>query len=152
MTHAVGEDGHASARAHLLGYRPDRSATCSAPLVCRLKLAYPAVRGMLQFCAEATESEFLTATTRLHAAEFSMVLLLSPSELMGAHVGDACSHTNGRAAIIALQTLGTLSGHAGIGANLLSMPVDDLQFLRMALRVHKEHRTRIHREFVAKVD
>jgi alpha-galactosidase len=71
---------------------------------------------------------------------------------MGAHVGDARSHTNGRTTSIALRTLSALFGHMGIEANLLNMPADELDFLRIALQVYKEHRDWIHQGMVASVD
>jgi alpha-galactosidase len=53
---------------------------------------------------------------------------------------------------MALRTVSALFGHMGIEANLLNMRADDLQFLRTALHVYKEHRAWIHEGSVAPVD
>lgn len=154
MTHADGMDGRAAARKHVLG---------TYALIDQLRIAHPSVQ--IETCASGggrTDLAILRRTDRVWVSDCNDpiarqriqqgFLLFNPPELMGAHVGDAQSHTNGRTASIALRTLSTLFGHMGIEANLLKMSADDLVFLRTALRVYKEHRDWIHQGLVSTVD
>lgn len=153
MTHAIGGDGRAGAREHVLGLYA---------LIDQLRLAYPDLQiescasggaradlAILRRCDRVWVSDCNDPITRQRIQEG--FLLFFPPELMGAHVGDACSHTNGRTTSIALRTLSALFGHMGIEADLLSMPESDLQFLQTALQIYKQHRTWVHQGFVAQV-
>nr|WP_295777142.1 alpha-galactosidase [Rhodoferax sp.] len=154
MTHAVGLNGRAGAHAHVLGLYA---------LLDQLREAYPYLQ--IETCASGgARADFgiLRRTDRVWVSDCNDplsrqriqqgFLLFFPPELMGAHVGDARSHTNGRTASIALRTLSALFGHMGIEANLLNMRGEDLDFLRTALHVYKEHRDWIHQGFVAEVE
>jgi len=154
MTHAVGIDGRAGARKHVQGLYA---------LIDLLRAAHPGLQ--IETCASGgarTDLAILRRTNRVWVSDCNDpiarqriqngFLLFYPPELMGAHVGDARSHTNGRTTSIALRTLSALFGHIGIEANLLNMPADDLEFLRTALHVYKEHRGWIHQGMVAAVD
>jgi alpha-galactosidase len=154
MTHAAGVDGRAGVRAHVLGLYA---------LIDQLRIAHPGLQ--IETCASGgarTDLAILRRTDRVWVSDCNDpfarqriqhgFLLFYPPELMGAHVGDAHSHTNGRTATIALRTLSALFGHMGIEANLLNMRAEDLEFLRTALRVYKEHRAWIHQGLVSSVD
>lgn len=154
MTHAVGMDGRAGARAHVLGLYT---------LIDQLRVAHPGLQ--IETCASGgarADLAILRRTDRVWVSDCNDpiarqriqhgFLLFYPPELMGAHVGDAQSHTNGRTASMPLRTVSALFGHMGIEANLLNMRADDLQFLRTALQVYKEHRAWIHKGSVAPVD
>ena len=154
MTHAVGIDGRAGVREHVLGLYA---------LIDELHAGHPGLQ--IETCASGgarTDLAILRRTNRVWVSDCNDpiarqriqhgFLLFYPSELMGAHVGDARSHTNGRTTSIALRTLSALFGHMGIEANLLNMPADELDFLRIALQVYKEHRDWIHQGMVASVD
>jgi alpha-galactosidase len=154
MTHAVGIEGRAGVREHVLGLYA---------LIDQLRVAHPDLQ--IETCASGgarTDLAILRRTNRVWVSDCNDpiarqriqhgFLLFYPSELMGAHVGDAHSHTNGRTASIALRTLSALFGHMGIEANLLNMPGDELDFLRISLQVYKENRGWIHQGIVASVN
>jgi alpha-galactosidase len=75
-----------------------------------------------------------------------------PPELMGAHVGDARSHTTGRVCGMGLRTLSAMFGHFGVEADLLAMPEAERVELEAAIAFHKTERVWLHEAQITPID
>lgn len=154
MTHAAGSNGSAGVRAHVLGVYA---------IVDSLRVAHPDLHietcasggaradlGILRHCDRVWVSDCNGPLTRQRIQ--AGFLQFFPSELMGAHVGDARSHTTGEVCSIEVRTLSALFGHFGIEANMLNMGDEDLVHLRAAIEVYKTNRDWVHAGHVTSID
>jgi alpha-galactosidase len=146
MTHAAGADGNVGARAHVLGLYQ---------LMDALRAGHPALE--IESCASGgarADLGILPRVERIWLSDCNDPLVrqrsqrgflrFMPPELMGAHVGDALSHTTQRSASIAVRTLSALFGHFGVEADLLAMPQADHAMLKAAIQVYKAERLWLH--------
>ncbi len=67
-----------------------------------------------------------------------------PPEILGCHVGPARCHVSGRRLSIAIRAATALTGHMGLELNLLTERQSDLDQLKLAISLHKEHRNLLH--------
>jgi alpha-galactosidase len=67
-----------------------------------------------------------------------------PLDVMGAHVGPSTCHQTGRKLSMAMRAGTAMMGHMGLELNLLTEPQADLDQLKTAIALHKEHRALIH--------
>jgi alpha-galactosidase len=154
MTHPAGADGRAGARAHVLGVYA---------LMDRLRAAFPALE--IETCASGgarADLGILARTCRVWASDcndplerqrvHAGFLAWLPPELMGAHVGDARSHTTGRPASIAMRTLTALFGHFGIEADLLKMANEERETLARAVAEYKVQREWFYDAHITPID
>lgn len=154
MTHAAGADGRTGVRAHVAGLYQ---------LLDDLRKRFPGLE--IETCASGGGRADLGILQRTHRVWTSDCndpierqriqrgfLHFLPPELMGAHVGDARSHTTGRVATMALRTLSALFGHFGIEADLLSLSEDDLSRLKDAVAFHKAQRPWLQQAEVTSID
>lgn len=154
MTHAAGPDGHAAARAHVLGLYA---------LIDELRRAHPALE--IETCASGgarADLGMLARSSRVWVSDNNdplerqtmqrAFLTVLPPELMGVHVGDARSHTTGRVADMPLRTLNALFGHFGIEANVLKLADVEAQHLAAAISVYKSARGWLHSADISAID
>jgi alpha-galactosidase len=154
MTHAAGVDGRAGVHAHVAGLYQ---------LLDELRKRFPDLE--VETCASGGGRADLGILQRTHRVWTSDCndpierqriqrgfLHFLPPELMGAHVGDARSHTTGRVSTMGLRTLSALFGHFGIEADLLALSENELGELRRAITFHKSHRAWLHQAAVTSID
>jgi alpha-galactosidase len=67
-----------------------------------------------------------------------------PLEVIGAHVGPRHCHITGRTLPIALRAGTAMIGHMGLELNLVTEPQTDLETLKAAIMLYKEHRMLLH--------
>jgi alpha-galactosidase len=67
-----------------------------------------------------------------------------PLDVLGAHVGPSECHQTGRKLSMAMRAGTAMIGHMGVELNLLTEPQRDLDQLKSAITLHKEHRALIH--------
>lgn len=67
-----------------------------------------------------------------------------PPEILGCHVGPARCHVSGRRLSMAIRAATALTGHMGLELNLLTERQSDLDQLKLAISLHKEHRNLLH--------
>ena len=77
---------------------------------------------------------------------------LFPPELMGAHVGDAWSHTTARVTSLPLRLATAFFGHLGVEWDVTSAAVEDQTRLAEAIALHKRWRDVLHGGRVVRVD
>jgi alpha-galactosidase len=154
MTHAAGPTGRAGAREHVRGlYR----------LTDDLRHAFPELE--IETCASGgarADLGILRRTTRVWVSDCNDplerqriqrgFLTFLPPELMGAHVGDARSHTTGRIADMPVRTLNALFGHFGVEANVLQLTAEEASHLRSAITVYKTERDWLHNAAVTPIN
>jgi alpha-galactosidase len=154
MTHAAGADGRAGARAHVQGLYE---------LLDMLSERFPALE--IESCASGGGRADLAILRRTHRVWTSDCndpverqriqrgfLSFLPPELMGAHVGDARSHTTGRVCGMGLRTLSAMFGHFGVEADLLAMPEAERVELEAAIAFHKTERVWLHEAQITPID
>jgi alpha-galactosidase len=154
MTHAAGADGRAGARAHVQGLYE---------LLDMLRERFPALE--IESCASGGGRADLAILRRTHRVWTSDCndpverqriqrgfLSFLPPELMGAHVGDARSHTTGRVCGMGLRTLSAMFGHFGVEADLLAMPEAEQVELQAAIAFHKTERVWLHEAQITPID
>jgi alpha-galactosidase len=154
MTHAAGVDGRAGVHAHVAGLYQ---------LLDELRKRFPDLE--VETCASGGGRADLGILQRTHRVWTSDCndpierqriqrgfLHFLPPELMGAHVGDARSHTTGRVSTMGLRTLSALFGHFGIEADLLALSADELGELRDAIAFHKAQRSWLHDAELTPID
>lgn len=154
MTHAAGPDGHAAARAHVLGlYRLIDDLRCTFPGLEIESCASGGARADLGLLARSSRIWVSDNNDPLERQPMQRALLgFLPPELMGVHVGDARSHTTGRVAAMPLRTLNALFGHFGIEADVLALNEADARHLTAAIAVYKMHRDWLHTADVTPID
>ena len=154
FTHEAGADGRVGARAHVLGLYE---------LLSRLRTAFPELEietcasgggradlGMLAHAQRVWVSDCNDPLERQRMQQAFLHFL--PPELMGSHVGPHHSQTTGRPATMALRTLTALFGHFGIEADLSTMPADERQALREAIKFYKGLREALAGATVSAID
>jgi alpha-galactosidase len=67
-----------------------------------------------------------------------------PPEILGCHVGPAHCHVSGRRLSMAMRAATALTGHMGLELNLLTERQGDLDELKAAIVLHKQHRATLH--------
>ncbi len=67
-----------------------------------------------------------------------------PPEILGCHVGPAHCHVSGRRLSMAMRAATALTGHMGLELNLLTERQSDLDELKAAIALHKQHRDLLH--------
>ena len=67
-----------------------------------------------------------------------------PPEVMGCHVGPARCHVTGRRLSMAMRAATAWMGHMGLELNLLTERASDLEVLKSAITLHKQHRDLLH--------
>lgn len=67
-----------------------------------------------------------------------------PPEILGCHVGPAHCHVTGRRLSMAMRAATALTGHMGLELNLLTERQSDLDELKAAIALHKQHRALLH--------
>jgi alpha-galactosidase len=67
-----------------------------------------------------------------------------PPEILGCHVGPAHCHVTGRRLSMAMRAATALTGHMGLELNLLTERQSDLDDLKAAIALHKQHRALLH--------
>lgn len=67
-----------------------------------------------------------------------------PLDVLGAHVGPSQCHQTGRRLSMAMRAGTALMGHMGLELNLLTEPSRDLDQLKAAIALHKQHRALLH--------
>jgi len=70
--------------------------------------------------------------------------LFVPPEAMGMHIGPRHSHTTGRVLDIGFRAITALFGHMGIEADLTEFDERDLEVVRAAIALYREHRELLH--------
>lgn len=74
-----------------------------------------------------------------HGASFFL-----PLEVLGAHVGPRRCHITGRTLSMAMRAGTALMGHMGLELNLLDEPEADIEELKAAIALYKNHRNLLH--------
>ncbi len=67
-----------------------------------------------------------------------------PLDVIGAHVGPSECHQTGRRLSMGMRAGTALMGHMGLELNVLTEPQRDLDALKSAITLHKQHRALIH--------
>ncbi len=67
-----------------------------------------------------------------------------PLNVLGSHVGPLHCHVTGRTLSMAMRAATALMGHMGAELNLLTEPEADLQQLKSAIALYKDHRALLH--------
>lgn len=70
--------------------------------------------------------------------------LLIPPEVMGSHIGPRRTHTTGRVHDITFRAITALFGHLGIEADLVEFDERELEVVRAAIELYREHRGLLH--------
>jgi alpha-galactosidase len=132
-------------------------------LLDELRRRHPAVE--FESCASGggrIDHEILERTERVWTSDCNDALerqtiqrgasMLIPPELMGAHIGAARSHTTGRTHQFAFRAATALFGHLGVEWNLARRSDEELELLREAIALHKQHRGLLHAGDVVRFD
>jgi alpha-galactosidase len=124
-------------------------------LIDRIRAAHPTVEmescasgggrpdlGILAHTDRIWTSDSNDALDRQHIQRGAFFFL--PTDVIGAHVGPSTCHQTGRKLSMAMRAGTAMMGHMGLELNLLTEPQADLNQLKAAIAVHKEHRALIH--------
>jgi alpha-galactosidase len=137
--------------------RPRAHAQVAAlyALIDRVRAAHPHVE--IESCASGgarPDMGILAHTDRIWTSDSNDALdrqgiqrgasYFLPLDVMGAHVGPSECHQTGRKLSMAVRAATAMMGHMGVELNLLTEPQRDLDQLKSAITLHKEHRALIH--------
>ena len=124
-------------------------------LIDRIRAAHPAVE--IESCASGggrPDLGILAHTDRIWTSDSNDALdrqgiqrgasYFLPLDVIGAHVGPSTCHQTGRKLSMAMRAGTAMMGHMGLELNLLTEPLGDLDQLKAAIAVHKQHRALIH--------
>jgi alpha-galactosidase len=124
-------------------------------LIDRIRAAHPTVE--IESCASGggrPDLGILARTDRIWTSDSNDALdrqhiqrgasFFLPTDVIGAHVGPSTCHQTGRTLSMAMRAGTAMMGHMGLELNLLTEPQADLDQLKAAIAVHKEHRALIH--------
>ena len=75
-----------------------------------------------------------------------------PPEVLGSHVGPARCHVTGRRLSMDMRAATALMGHMGLELNLLTERPADLDVLKFAISLHKQHRALLHEGDLFRLD
>lgn len=146
LSHPGGAGGQASAAAQV---------NALYALLDRLRAAHPQVEiescasggaradlGVLAHSDRIWTSDNNDALDRQHIQRGASFFL--PPEILGCHVGPAHCHVSGRRISMAMRSATALTGHMGLELNLLTERQGDLDELKQAIDLHKQHRALLH--------
>jgi alpha-galactosidase len=124
-------------------------------LIDRIRAAHPAVE--IESCASGgarPDMGILARTDRVWTSDTNDAIdrqaiqrgasYFLPLEVLGAHVGPAHCHVTGRTLPIAMRAATALMGHMGLELNLIEEPEADLDVLKSAIALYKQHRALLH--------
>ena len=124
-------------------------------LIDRIRAAHPGVE--IESCASGggrPDLGILSRTDRIWTSDSNDALdrqsiqrgasFFLPLDVLGAHVGPSECHQTGRKLSMAMRAGTAMMGHMGVELNLLTEPEADLDELKAAIAVHKQHRALIH--------
>jgi alpha-galactosidase len=75
-----------------------------------------------------------------------------PLEVLGAHVGPKRCHVTGRTLSLGIRAATALMGHMGLELNVLTEPNADLEELKKAIALYKDHRGLLHSGMLYRID
>lgn len=146
LSHPGGADGQAKAVAQVHALYA---------LLDRIRNAHPQVEiescssggaradmGVLAHSDRVWTSDNNDALDRQHIQRGASVFL--PPEILGCHVGPAHCHVSGRRLTMAMRAATAITGHMGLELNLLTERQSDLDELKKAIALHKQHRALLH--------
>ncbi len=132
-------------------------------LIDRLRSAHPDVE--FESCASGggrTDYGMLARTDRVWTSDSNDALdrqtiqrgasHFLPLKVMGAHVGPRHCHITGRTLSMAMRAGTALMGHMGLELNLLDEPAEELEELKAAIVLYKDHRNLLHDGDFSRVD
>ena len=124
-------------------------------LIDRVRAGHPSVE--IESCASGgarADMGILAHTDRIWTSDSNDALdrqgiqrgasFFLPLDVMGAHVGPSECHQTGRKLSMAMRAGTAVLGHMGLELNLLTEPQADLDQLKAAIALHKQHRALIH--------
>jgi alpha-galactosidase len=154
LSHPGGADGQAK------GYGQVQALYA---LLDRIRAAHPSVEiescasggaradmGVLAHSDRVWTSDSNDALDRQHIQRGASFFL--PPEILGCHVGPAHCHVTGRRLPIAMRAATALTGHMGLELNLLTERAADLDELKAAIALHKQHRALLHNSELFRLD
>jgi alpha-galactosidase len=146
LSHPGGADGQAKAYAYVKALYA---------LLDRIRAAHPDVEiescasggaradmGVLAYSDRVWTSDSNDAIDRQQIQRGASFFL--PPEILGCHVGPAHCHVTGRRLTMAMRAATALTGHMGLELNLLTERQADLDELKAAVALHKQHRDLLH--------
>ena len=98
--------------------------------------------GVLAHSDRVWTSDSNDALDRQHIQRGASFFL--PPEILGCHVGPAHCHVTGRRMSMAMRAATALTGQMGLELNLLTERQSDLEQLKSAITLHKQHRDLLH--------
>jgi alpha-galactosidase len=98
--------------------------------------------GVLAHSDRVWTSDSNDALDRQHIQRGASFFL--PPEILGCHVGPAHCHVTGRRLSMAMRAATALTGHMGLESNLLTERQCDLDQLKAAIALYKQHRGLLH--------
>lgn len=98
--------------------------------------------GVLAHSDRVWTSDSNDALDRQHIQRGASFFL--PPEILGCHVGPAHCHVTGRRLSMAMRAATALTGHMGLELNLLTERQAELEELKAAIALHKQHRALLH--------
>ncbi len=146
LSHPGGMDGRARAvtQVHAL-----------YALLARIRAAHPGVE--IESCASGgarADMGVLAHSDRVWTSDSNDALdrqriqrgasFFLPPEVLGCHVGPAHCHVTGRHLSMGIRAATALTGHMGLELNLLTERQSDLEQVKAAITLHKEHRALLH--------
>ncbi len=146
LSHPGGEEGQAKAYAqvHALYALLDRirSAHPNVEIESCASGGARADMGVLAHSDRVWTSDSNDALDRQHIQRGASFFL--PPEVLGCHVGPAHCHVTGRRLSMGMRAATALTGHMGLELNLLTERQSDLDQLKAAIALHKQHRALLH--------
>lgn len=146
LNHPGGQDG-----------RPKAFAQVQAlyDLIGRIRDAHPAVE--IESCSSGggrADFGILAHTDRIWTSDSNDALdrqsiqrgasFFFPLDVIGSHVGPRQCHITGRTLSMEMRAATAMIGHMGAELNLLTEPAADLETLKAAIALYKEHRALLH--------
>jgi alpha-galactosidase len=150
MNRDLNHPGDVSGRA-----RADAQVRALWALIDRVRAAHPLVE--IESCSSGggrTDYGILARTDRVWTSDTNDAIdrqsiqrgasHFLPLEVIGAHVGPRHCHVTGRTLSMAMRAGTAMIGHMGLELNLLTEPATELDELKDAIALHKEHRALLH--------
>jgi alpha-galactosidase len=106
--------------------------------------------GVLAHSDRVWTSDSNDALDRQHIQRGASFFL--PPEILGCHVGPAHCHVTGRRLSMAMRAATAMTGHMGLELNLLTERQADLDELKAAIALHKQHRALLHHGELYRLD
>ena len=150
MNRDINHPGDASGRARAAG-----QVRALWALIDRIRIAHPQVE--IESCSSGggrADYGILARTDRVWTSDTNDAIdrqsiqrgasHFLPLDVMGAHVGPRHCHITGRTLSMAMRAGTAMIGHMGLELNLLTEPEAELNELKDAITLHKQHRTLLH--------